>query len=251
MCAQLLAPAKANMASSPPPLLNAETCLADCSHFPECAATCAERPFPFQNLLAMVVLVAMSGGFSGLTLGLLSLSLEGLDIVMAGGDAEEKRWAEKIYPVRKRGNHLLCTLLLGNTLVNALIAIISADLTSGVVGGLLSTGIIVIFGEIIPQAICSRHGLRIGAASICVVRPLMIVLSPITLPIARALDFALGREMGMAYNKKQLDKLLEMHTADQTISSDDQKMLSSALTFSEKSAKMIMTRIEASHVAPT
>ena len=63
------------------------------------------------------------------SLGLLSLSLEGLDIVVHGGSADEKRWAELIIPVRKKGNKLLCTLLLGNTLVNALIAIISADLT--------------------------------------------------------------------------------------------------------------------------
>ena len=37
----------------------------------------------------------------------------------------------QIKPVREDGNFLLCTLLLGNTLVNALIAILSASFTSG------------------------------------------------------------------------------------------------------------------------
>ena len=275
--------------ASPPPPYTYNGCRQQCEEYPACAVSCANTEFPVMNLLGMVVLVMMSGGFSGLTLGLLSLSLEGLDIIIHGGTPDEKLWAKVIYPVRKRGNKLLCTLLLGNTLVNAMIAILSADLTSGLVGGLLSTGIIVIFGEIITQAICSRHGLRIGEATICIVTPLMFVLSPITVPIATALDFLLGREMGappspirrsppsshpplhsphprppacswsaarvivghslrssaragMAYNKKQLDKLLELQT--EQLTTDDQQLLSSALNFSEKNTGMIMTKIE-------
>jgi metal transporter CNNM len=44
----------------------------------------------------------------------------------------------------------------------ALIAILLAGLTSGILGGIISTLLIVILGEIIPQAACSRHGLVIG-----------------------------------------------------------------------------------------
>lgn len=154
--------------------------------FDTCAAGCAAPPTSMvPNILGTVVLVMLSGLFSGLTLGLLSLSLEGLDIVITGGDPDERRWAKRILPVRKRGNLLLCTLLLGNTLVNALIAILSAEMTSGVVGGLISTGVIVIFGEIIPQSVCSRHGLRIGALSIPIVLPLMALALPIAWPVAK------------------------------------------------------------------
>ena len=205
--------------------------------FTTCAADCLIPSSIWDNvpkLLFSIFLICCSGGFSGLTLGLLSLSIEGLDIVIHGGTTQEKRWAERILPVRRRGNLLLCTLLLGNTLVNALIAILMADLTSGVVGGLISTAVIVVFGEITPQAICNRHGLRIGSASIPIVRLLMILLIPITYPIATILDMVLGREMGTAYTRQQLDKLLEMEMANQAISTDDQQLLSSALKFSAK-----------------
>jgi len=64
------------------------------------------------------------------------------------------------------GNLLLCTLLLGNVAVNALLSILMADLTGGMTGFLVSTFAIVIFGEIVPQASCSRYPLEIG--SLCV-----------------------------------------------------------------------------------
>ena len=61
---------------------------------------------------------------------------------------------------------LLCSLLLGNTAVNALVAILLADVASGVVGLIATTGLLVIFGEIVPQSLCSRYALSIGAKSI-------------------------------------------------------------------------------------
>lgn len=223
-------------------------CLGACEAFPTCAELCLapDAGLPVGNLLGTVLLVFLSAMFSGLTLGLMSLSLEGLDILITAGDDTEKAWAKRIYPMRKTGNLLLCTLLLGNTLVNAMIAILSASMTSGLVGGLLSTGIIVIFGEIIPQSICNRHGLRIGAASVVVVQPIMMMLLPITWPIARVLDFVLGAELGTQYNKKQLEGLLEMQMADPGagLTADDQRILVSALTFSEKQVSGIMTPLD-------
>ena len=78
---------------------------------------------PWWFFLIAAGLIVMSGFFSGLNLGLMSLAPDELKVVMEGSaDEQAKRDAAKIYPLRKRGNLLLCTLLLGNTLVNALIA---------------------------------------------------------------------------------------------------------------------------------
>jgi metal transporter CNNM len=41
-----------------------------------------------------------------------------------------------------------------------------ADISGGLYGFLISTFAIVIFGEIIPQATCSRYPLEIGNASL-------------------------------------------------------------------------------------
>lgn len=44
----------------------------------------------------------------------------------------------------------MCTILLGNVTVNSGLSILMGDLTSGLMGLIVSTAIITIFGEIIP-----------------------------------------------------------------------------------------------------
>jgi metal transporter CNNM len=114
----------------------------------------AAIPFSLQIIL-VVVLIMVSALFSGLTLGLMSLDKSGLEIIMSGDDPEAARYAKTIYPLRKDGNLLLCTLVLGNVAVNALLSILMAEYAGGLVGMLSSTFLIVIFGEITPQAAVS------------------------------------------------------------------------------------------------
>ena len=103
-------------------------------------------------------LVCASGLSAGLTLGLMGLDKIGLDIIVASEDAKSAKYAKRIIPVRASGNLLLCTLLLINVALNALISILLASLTSGLVGFFISTIVITVFGEMLPQGVCSRHG---------------------------------------------------------------------------------------------
>ena len=48
-------------------------------------------------------------------------------------------------------------------------------------------------GEIIPQAVCSRYGLAVGAYSAWLVKSLMVATAFISWPISKCLDWALGR----------------------------------------------------------
>ena len=73
----------------------------------------------------------MSGLFSGLNLGLMSLDPMDLQIVMRSGSKSDQRCAKKIFPIRKKGNFLLCTVLLCNVLVNNTLTILLNDLVSG------------------------------------------------------------------------------------------------------------------------
>jgi metal transporter CNNM len=69
------------------------------------------------------------------------------------GSESEKRYARAIQPVRDHGNFLLCSILLGNVLVNSTFTILLDSLTSGLIAVVCSTLLIVIFGEITPQVL--------------------------------------------------------------------------------------------------
>jgi len=186
-----------------------------------------------------------SGLFSGLTLGLLGLDPIGLDIVQAS-DSKDAEYARKIAPIRKRGNLLLCTLLLGNVAVNAALSIILSNITSGLVGFLVSTIVIVILGEIVPQAACNRYALVIGAHSIWIVRVLMVLMLPATYPIAKLLDWILGDELGTIYSSTELNKLIRIHItkAESDLKKDAGTIMTGALTFQDKRTRDVMTDIK-------
>lgn len=99
------------------------------------------------------ICLCFSALFSGLNLGLMSLDRTDLKILCNTGTESEKRYANAIKPVRDHGNFLLCSILLGNVLVNSTFTILLDSLTSGLIAIVCSTLLIVIFGEITPQVL--------------------------------------------------------------------------------------------------
>ena len=191
------------------------------------------------------ILLVLSGLFSGLNLGLMSLDPTTLKIIMESGSKRHKVYAKIIYKVRKRGNYLLCTLLLGNVLVNSALAILlDSVLGSGVYAIVASTIAIVIFGEIIPQAICSRYGLLVGAWTIPLTLVFMVLTFPISLPLSLLLDLILGKEIGSVYDREQLLKLLDVTQEHHDLEKDEVNIISGALAFKKKIAADVMTKIE-------
>jgi len=183
------------------------------------------------RLLGCVVLLSLSALFSGLTLGVLGLDTNQLKIVAASGSARERKAALIILPVRQNGNLLLCTLLLGNVAVNSLMSILMADLTSGLVGFISSTLLIVLLGEIFPQALCARHALRIGSWFIPIVKVFLVLTWPLSKPIAMALDYALGEEIGTFYSRQEFHSLLKMHVQTNRLNAKEAAIMSGAIAF--------------------
>lgn len=193
----------------------------------------------YWTFIIVVVLVVLSGLFSGLTLGLLSLDKTELERKIK---LHDKR-AKKIYSVRKRGNLLLCTLLLGNVAVNSALAIFLGGLATGVIAGLISTGLIVIFGEILPQAFISRHAMNVGAKTVWLVKIFIVILFPLCWPISRVLDKVLGEEMPTIWSRRELVEIVKLHEDSQhsPIDADEERILLGALSFSTKKVRDIMT----------
>lgn len=191
------------------------------------------------NYIIIIFLVSLSGLFSGLTLGLLSLNRNELKRKISLGNVN----AKKVYAVRKKGNLLLCTLLLGNVGVNSALAVFLGEIASGFMAGLIATGLIVVFGEVIPQASFSRYALQLGAKTAWLVKIFIIVLWPICAPMALILDKILGEEMPSIYSRKELMKIIEEHedSKDSKLDADEERILKGALSYSDKTVEEIMT----------
>ena len=190
------------------------------------------------------LLICFSALFSGLTLGLLGLDKIGLQIVVNGEDQELAEQARKIATIREDGNLLLCTLLLGNVAVNASLSILMANLTSGVMGFAISTIAIVIFGEIIPQALCSRYALYIGSIFVPLVSVLIIVLYIFTKPISSILDHALGDEVGTIHSRKELTELLKIHVAHGAMDVEAGNVAQGAIKYQDMQVNDVMSKLD-------
>ena len=189
--------------------------------------------------LIVTILVVLSGCFSGLTLGFFSLNVTSLERKIKLGD---KR-AAKVYPIRKRGNLLLCTLLIGNVAVNSAAAIFLGEIASGLVAGVVSTVLIVIFGEILPQAFFSRFALTLGAKTVWLVKTFIFIMYPIAYPLSLLLDKLLGEELQTIWSKREIKEIIKHHEDNEAsdIDEDEERILLGALSFSEVTAKKVMT----------
>ncbi|MCD5381328.1 MAG: CNNM domain-containing protein [Candidatus Pacebacteria bacterium] len=192
--------------------------------------------------LISLVLVILSGLFSGLTLGLLSLDAQSLRRQANHGDKN----AAIIYPIRAKGNLLLTTLLLGNVAVNTTLSIFLGSIASGLVAGLTATALIVVFGEIIPQAVISRYALWFGAKTIWFTKAVILVAFPIAYPIAKLLDYFLGSELPTTYSKHELMDIISEHEDSEhsAIDEDEERIMHGALRFSHIKVREVMTVAE-------
>ncbi|GMY07320.1 DUF21 domain-containing protein At5g52790 [Fagus crenata] len=207
---------------------------------------CCEPMF-WVYLVICVVLVCFAGLMSGLTLGLMSLSLVDLEVLAKAGQPQDRKNAEKILPIVKNHHLLLCTLLISNSLAMEALPIFVDVLLPAWGAILISVTLILAFGEIIPQALCSRYGLSIGAKLSFPVRLLVLVLFPLSYPISKLLDWLLGEGHSALLRRAELKTFVDMHGNKAgkggELTHDETTIITGALDMTQKTAKDAMTPI--------
>lgn len=165
----------------------------------------------YGSIAISVVCMILSSLMSGLNLGLMSLGLSELTVISKSGTPAERKYAQKIMPVRRYGNFLLCSILLTCTLCNAIFTVYTNELISSWLTIAVSTLTIVLLCEILPQAVCSRAPLYIGAHTILITKACMVLTAIISYPLGKILDKLLGEEMAV-YPKERLKELIKVMT---------------------------------------
>uniref|UniRef100_A0A0K0FC38 CNNM transmembrane domain-containing protein n=1 Tax=Strongyloides venezuelensis TaxID=75913 RepID=A0A0K0FC38_STRVS len=193
------------------------------------------------QIILIALFILLSGLFSGLNLGLMTLTPQELELICKAGNEQDRKYANIIIPVRQRGNFLLCSLLIGNVIINSAISILMDDLTTGWIALVASSAGIVLFGEIIPQSLCVKKGLAVGAKTIWITKFFMLLTFPIAYPLSKLLDLIIG--VGAAsYDRKKLMELIKMTAIDE--SAMEFRIAFGAMEITEKTVKDVMTKIE-------
>ncbi|CAK9235214.1 unnamed protein product [Sphagnum jensenii] len=199
-------------------------------------------------IVVIVGLVLFAGMMSGLTLGLMSLGLVDLEVLVKSGQPSDRKHAAKILPVVKNQHLLLCTLLIGNALAMEALPIFLDAIVNTWGAILISVTLILAFGEIAPQAICSRFGLAVGAAMAPVVRVLLVIFFPVAFPISKLLDLILGKGHDPLFRRAELKTLVDMHGnaagKGGELTNDETTIIAGALELTEKTASQAMTPIK-------
>ncbi|KIK68906.1 hypothetical protein GYMLUDRAFT_34910 [Collybiopsis luxurians FD-317 M1] len=211
-------------------------------HLARRTSTAEKVVFP----ILIPILVLLSGLFAGLTLGYMSLDQTQLKVLSMSGTPDQRKYANKIIPIRENGHLLLVTLLISNMVVNESLPIISDPVLGGGVQSVaVSTILIVIFSEIIPQSLFTRYGLFLGAQCAGLTRWLIYAVGIVSWPTAKLLDWIVGSNHGIIYRRVELKELILMHSSTSPhggdLNKDTAAIIGATLDLQEKVVAQAMT----------
>ncbi|KAG5855277.1 hypothetical protein ANANG_G00047400 [Anguilla anguilla] len=200
------------------------------------------EPDLWLQVLISVVLLGLSALFSGLNLSLLSLDPVELQVLQNSGTDKEQKYARRIESVRKHGNYVLCTLLLGNALINACLAVWMCQILGMTwLSTAICTFCIFFIGEILPHSVASRHGLAIASKTIWVTRLLMVLSFPISYPISKLLDTILHQEISNFYTREKLLEMLRVTDPYHDLVKEELNIIQGALELRTKTVEDVLT----------
>ncbi|EFJ52327.1 hypothetical protein VOLCADRAFT_102988 [Volvox carteri f. nagariensis] len=163
------------------------------------------------------------------------------------GNSTNRKWAARVIPLLKNPHWLLVSLVLVNAACNTSLPIFLDSMVSPALAIVLATTAVLIFGEILPQAVCARHGIAIGGALSWVVRLILIVTSPVSWPAGRLLDWILGHEEKV-HDRRQLKTLVALHAKHEglggNLMKDEIKIIRGVLDLAGKDAAAAMTPLD-------
>jgi metal transporter CNNM len=189
-------------------------------------------------ILEVVALVGFSGICSGLNISFMSLALSDLRRKAKLGNP----MAARVLPLRKNSNLTLASILLCNVAAVSATSIALDARLNGLLAGLITTVLMVTFGEILPQAWFTRYALRFCARLAPLMKVMIVFSYPISKPIQLLLDKLLGNETHPLHSRRELGVIISehLHHSASELDEDEVEIMRGALFLSEKRVGSIM-----------
>ena len=160
-----------------------------------------EDPGSSITLLLMFVLLFFSGLFSGSETAFFGIANYRLRELRDEGSVR----AKKISSMLENPDKLLTTLLIGNTAVNiaftSLVTVFVIALTSdalskdlsSIIATLITTGLLLIFGEITPKALAANDSEGFAFRVVGLINPISVILKPVVCIINTIANMFIGK----------------------------------------------------------
>lgn len=200
-------------------------------------------------LLAVVVLIILSMIFSSSESAFLSINRLRIRFLRSKKD----RGAIRVGRLLDRKEQLLNTVLVGNNIVNIAITALLTSLalqlfgSSGVgIATLVSTVVLLIFGEITPKTVGSRHPEPVAflfsgliSFSMKLLSPLVFVFSGFARLASRALGIK-SNQKTVSFTEDEIKNFIDVGEEEGVLEQDEKRMMHRVFRFTDLAAKDIM-----------
>jgi metal transporter CNNM len=199
-------------------------------------------------IVEVTLLVSASAVCSGLNIAVMSLDV---------GDLRRKaklgnRQAKRVLPLRQRTHLTLASILLTNVAAISATSLVLNQRLNGLVAGLVSTLLIVILGEVMPQALFLKNPLGWSSFFAPLLKLMVAVTYVVSWPLQLLLDKLFPRQRAKLQSRRELGLLITEHLTDESSELDDDEIeiMRGALSLSEKRVRDIMTDIRHTYWLP-
>lgn len=203
---------------------------------------------PAVSIILFVILIVLSGYFSGTEISLASVNR----IHMMSKASKGKRSAKRVLWLLDHFDEALSVLLIGNNVVNIGCATLATAITLHLgaywvtVATIVATVVIFIFGEILPKSFARSCNEKFAEFASLPLIILMKVLKPVSIAFT-ALSTLVSRpfkakaENQVTMTEEELTDIVENISQEDGFDEDRSELMKSALEFSSSTAGEVMT----------
>ena len=199
------------------------------------------------SVIAIVVAVAgllVSAFHSGSEIAYFSLSREEID------DIESDTKRDRVRSLLSKPERLLATILIGNNLVNVMIAVVlnyalnqmmtfNSTVANFLVQTVILTFLILLFGEVTPKLYATNRNVGWAQAASGALALLTKIFAPLSKLMLKS-TFLVRQSVGHHADDLSVEDLSKALEASELKSTDEKEMLQGILTFGDKTVSEIM-----------
>jgi len=200
----------------------------------------------FEELLLLVLLIVLSGVFSGTEAALLSVSK-----IRARALVQEKRFGAKaLLEIKEHQSRAIITVLIGNNLVNIAASVLATIIATKVYLSLgidaatglgLATGVmtlvVLVFGEVLPKTLATAHSTSFALAMAKPLRLLQKLLWPVVWFLEAFSRWALAllgsAQASPLITEEDIKSMLQAGVEERVLEKNEQKLMLAALDFND------------------